>query len=117
MGAVVFVLDRMVHIKLLEFLSSVDFFENELFFKTISGILSENSLTPDQAQQRVNLLSGLILVLAVCKCCQQMAQAALVVKEFAYEPVHESSNNVVCATSKASDQPAHTCSLIRAFAI
>ena len=33
-----------------------------------------------------------------------------------YEPVHEISNNVVCATSKASDQPAHTCSLIRAFA-
>ena len=27
------------------------------------------------------------------------------------------SNDVVCATSKASDQPAHTCSLIRAFAI
>ena len=24
-----------------------------------------------------------------------------------YEPVHEISNNVVCATSKASDQPAH----------
>ena len=33
-----------------------------------------------------------------------------------YEPVHEMSNNVVCATSKASDQPAHTRSLIRAFA-
>ena len=32
------------------------------------------------------------------------------------EPVHEVSNNVVCATSKASDQPAHTRSLIRAFA-
>ena len=31
-------------------------------------------------------------------------------------PVHEISNNVVCATSKASDQPAHTRSLIRAFA-
>ena len=28
------------------------------------------------------------------------------------EPVHEISNNVVCATSKASDQPAHTPSLI-----
>ena len=28
----------------------------------------------------------------------------------------EISNNVVCATSKASDQPAHKCSLIRAFA-
>ena len=32
------------------------------------------------------------------------------------EPRHEISNNVVCATSKASDQPAHTGSLIRAFA-
>ena len=33
-----------------------------------------------------------------------------------YEPGHEISNNVVCATSKGSDQPAHTRSLIRAFA-
>ena len=33
-----------------------------------------------------------------------------------FEPVHEISNNMVCATSKASDQPAHTRSLIRAFA-
>ena len=32
------------------------------------------------------------------------------------EPVHEISNNVVYATSKASDQPANTSSLIRAFA-
>ena len=33
-----------------------------------------------------------------------------------YEPRHEISNNVVCATSKTSDQPAHTRSLIKAFA-
>ena len=33
-----------------------------------------------------------------------------------FEPVHEISNNVVCKTRKASDQPAHTRSLIRAFA-
>ena len=33
-----------------------------------------------------------------------------------YEPQHEISNNVVCATSKATDQLAHTRSLIRAFA-
>ena len=33
-----------------------------------------------------------------------------------FEPVHEISNNVACATSKASDQPAHKRSLIRAFA-
>ena len=29
-----------------------------------------------------------------------------------YEPVHEISKNVVCATRKASDQPAHLRSLI-----
>ena len=28
------------------------------------------------------------------------------------EPVHEISNNVVCAISKASDQPAHTQSMM-----
>ena len=33
-----------------------------------------------------------------------------------FEPVHEISCNEVCAPSKASDQPAHTPSLIRAFA-
>ena len=33
-----------------------------------------------------------------------------------FEPVHEISNNVVCATCKASDQPARMRSLIRAFA-
>ena len=33
-----------------------------------------------------------------------------------FEPVHEISNNLVCATSKSSDQPAHTRRLIRAFA-
>ena len=32
-----------------------------------------------------------------------------------YEPRHKISNNVVCTTSKASDQPAHARSLIRAF--
>ena len=33
-----------------------------------------------------------------------------------YEQRHEISKNVVCATSKASDQTVHTHSLIRAFA-
>ena len=34
----------------------------------------------------------------------------------ALEPRHEISSNVVCAISKGSDQPAHMCSLIKAFA-
>ena len=32
------------------------------------------------------------------------------------EPQHEIYNNVVCVTSKASEQPVHMRSLIRAFA-
>ena len=36
--------------------------------------------------------------------------------EKTYEPWHEISNNVVCATSKASDQPVYMRSLYRAFA-
>ena len=32
------------------------------------------------------------------------------------EPRHEISNDVVCATSEASDQPAHMRSLIRTLA-
>ena len=37
-------------------------------------------------------------------------------KCYIFEPQHEIFNNVVCVTSKASDQPAHTRSLIRAYA-
>ena len=36
--------------------------------------------------------------------------------EVLIEPWHEISYNVVCATNKGSDQPAHMRSLIRAFA-
>ena len=35
-------------------------------------------------------------------------------KNNTFEPHDEISNNLVCATSKGSDQPAHTRSLIRA---
>ena len=41
---------------------------------------------------------------------------ALLKQTCAYEPRHEITNNVVCVTIKASDQPAHLHSLIRAFA-
>ena len=37
------------------------------------------------------------------------------INTFLNEPRYEISNNVVCATSKASDQPAYTRSLIRTF--
>ena len=40
----------------------------------------------------------------------------IITNQYAYMPVHEISNNMVCATIKASDQPAHTRSLIRDFA-
>ena len=36
--------------------------------------------------------------------------------QYTYEPQHEVSNNVLCATSKCSDQPVHKRSLATAFA-
>ena len=57
------------------------------------------------------------------KCCiiQHFIRAALFVKtnlifKERNEPWHKISNNVLWATRKASDQPGHTHSLIRAFA-
>ena len=51
-------------------------------------------------------------MVSACKCVPKYMRITL-----PYEPVHEISNNVVCVTSKASDQPARdTRSLIRAFA-
>ena len=42
--------------------------------------------------------------------------AVLIIIIIIKEPVHEISNNVVCATSEATNQPAHTRSQIRAVA-
>ena len=36
-------------------------------------------------------------------------------KDTTFEPPQENSNKVACATTKGLDQPAHMCSLIRAF--
>ena len=60
-----------------------------------------------------DVLSGLIWVQTVCKGYQQVTLG----KEIhIFEQRHEISVNVVCATSKDSDQPNHTPSLIRASA-
>ena len=40
----------------------------------------------------------------------------VIIRKNTFEPRYEISNNVVCATSKGSDQPAHVRSLIGAFA-
>ena len=65
------------------------------FFKILFIIISfNNSVDPDQLELNSNSQNESILI----------------------EPQHEISNNVVCGTSIGSDQPAHTGSLIRAFA-
>ena len=52
------------------FLSSADFFQNQLFRKIISGIPSE--CITDWIQIRPNVLSGLAWAQTVCKGYQQM---------------------------------------------
>ena len=56
-----------------------------------------------------------LLMLIVCNLYPYFV-CLMLNKVMLIEPVHEISDNVVCATSKASDQPAHMRSLIRAFA-
>ena len=78
-------------------LSYTDFFFKLSFSKVLSGI-------PSECQHFVE---------PICKGHQPTTKNAHV---YTYEPRHEISNNVVSATSKGSDQPAHTRSLIRALA-
>ena len=51
-----------------------------------------------------------------CVCEQVQHPVKSVAIQSDIEPRHEILNNVVCATSKGSDQPVHTRRLIRAFA-
>ena len=87
-----------------------------------------NSLDPDQARHNVGPVIGLnCLTLTIF--LKELKKNVLLKKYQQYhahyqachrvkpiEPWHEISNNVVYAFSKGSDQPAHTNSLIRAFA-
>ena len=54
-------------------------------------------------------------MLGNCSCCV-VCWITIKIKVSKYDPRFEIFNNVVYATSKASDQPAHMRSLIRAFA-
>ena len=68
----------------------------------------------------VQTVRGSVLQQRVQQTCQLMLLYVSLLQyklnEITYEPRHEISNNVVRATSKGSDQPAHMRSLIRAFA-
>ena len=86
-----------------------------------------NSLDPDQTAPIHTVCFYTYLVSNVRHFLQQMTSAdnilnafflgALRFNSFPCEPVHEIPNKMVCATSKASDQPAHTRRLIRAFVV
>ena len=63
---------------------------------------------------RVNFVHVFSFSMGLCK--ESTACGKLELDKYTFEPRHEISNNVVSATSKGSDQPADTRSLIRAFA-
>ena len=70
----------------------------------------------DQYNTRTGKTFGAVACMSFFKCFFQK-HAYFMTSFYMYnKPVHEISNNVVCATSKGSDQPAHTRSLIKAFA-
>ena len=53
------------------FLSSADFFQNQCFWKILSGIFIPSECQTVWIQIRPDILSGLIWVQTVCKGCQQ----------------------------------------------
>ena len=81
-----------------------------------------NSLDPNQV--RKNAKSDLVpycsTLMVFTKIFEKLADSKKACKILhpacRVEPQHEITDNVVCATIKGSDQHAHTCSLIRAFA-
>ena len=94
------------------FLSSAIFFSNIILSKNSFRITIRvaNSLDPDQARCFFvpDLGPNSLQRLSADNTSRQRVNII--------EPWHGISNNVVCATSKASDQPAYKLSLIRAFA-
>ena len=82
------------------------------------------SLLAHTVEMRVLRVKSFIGAVNLIICVKKMAQTnrysafkcQIKLVNIIIEPRHEISNNVVCATSKASDQPAHSRSLIRTFA-
>ena len=68
------------------FLSSADFFQNQLFRKILSGIPPE--CQTDWTQIRPNILSGLIWVQSVCKGYEQTTRGVLL-KYFSALVIHD----------------------------
>ena len=77
-------------------------------FVILNGLENNNIFT----------LKSVLISTYACKDLIKLNQnnIIIIIKNSKFEPVHEIFNNMVCATSKASDQPAHMRSLIRAFA-
>ena len=83
-------------------------FGDDKMWSIIEGRMSKPPCTPSRSF-RMSVLSS---ILALLNRMLSMAGKDSQINE----PVHKISNNLVCATSKGSDQPAHTRRLIRAFA-
>ena len=86
-------------------------------------ILIRSSLGQFIEYARLTLNFGLYSIRSICAIFQGYCVCANILYDFVYgfvqitnKPRHEISNNMVCATTKGSGQPAHTRSLIRVFA-
>ena len=83
--------------------------------RIMSTLLNETNLQYFQLQIEQVVLTRLYVTQANQYLCRSnMVFSGYFI--FSGEPVHEISNNGVCATSKGSEQPVHMRSLIRAFA-
>ena len=94
------------------FLHLPTYFKNSIVFAREDWLTSICSYLELLCANMISLIYKLILIFGlVC------TSITLLVLACTFEPRHEISNNVVCATSKGSDQPAHMRSLIRALLV
>ena len=88
-----------------------------LIFSFVSSLVFNEQLN-ELSMEKVVLPRGLTKS-GLHLCCMQTTKVHTrqyhyySFMRFYYEPVHEISNNVVCATSKASDQPAPTSTRVK----
>ena len=74
-----------------------------------------NSLDPEDLRRLAKPNQGQTGIPRITRQCKRTSNLRPIPRKNIMEPQHEISNDMVCGTSKASDQPAHLHSLIRAF--
>ena len=94
----------------------MDAIESQKTIQTTTSSERTNTIYPKDLFSNSAIAQDIVLNADYLKLCNTNSIPVKLDNNIIIEPRHEIFNNLVCATSKGSDQTAHTRSLIRAFA-